>query len=110
MDFDEFTPPTQISTVSNFNTSSYDSFKSYPLNDNSPNINNNSTPKSTKKPRKKLTTDQIVAISLVCVIVVGIVFLVLGFLGVFNSTGAIISLTPSLSPPPADLPVTVPIS
>jgi len=60
-----------------------------------------------KKPRKKLTTEQIIAIVLLGFVVVGIVMMVLAFVGVFNTTGATISLTPSVSAAPPSSAISV---
>jgi cytochrome c biogenesis factor len=82
-------------------TSSVATSKSIPINV--------SSSETKGKGRKKLTTDQIIAICLVCFIVAGVIFMVLGFLGIFNRSGPTVSLTPSLTPP-TSLPTTVPIS
>ena len=60
-----------------------------------------------QKPRKKLTTVQIIAIVLLGFVVVGIVMMVLAFVGVFNTTGPTISLTPSVSPAAASTAISV---
>jgi hypothetical protein len=74
-----------------------DSSFSYTTEQQQPQIQNLKST-DTKKPRKKLTTEQIIAIVLLGFVVVGIVMMVLAFVGVFNTTGATISLTPSVSP------------
>jgi len=120
MDFDfESGDTTYDGNGINAESNSYDSYNSSTLN--ASNINSSQTTTttfaapmvpiltSTKKPRKKLTTDQIIAIVLVLFIVAGIVVMVLGFVGVFNSTSPAVSLTPVLTTP-LNLPVTVAIS
>jgi hypothetical protein len=63
-------------------------------------------PKQTFTKKKPLTKDQIAAIVIVSIVLVGILFMILGFVGVFNATSPSVSLTPTLAPP-TNLPVTV---
>lgn len=57
-------------------------------------------------PRKKskLSTDQIVAIVLLSVLLVGIIFMTLALTGVFNRTPPTVTITPSVIVPSAPLP------
>ena len=60
------------------------------------------------KPPRKLTTEQIIAILLLSLVIVGIVIMVLAFLGLFNTTGPEVNLTPSVTvtgPLPSFIPV-----
>lgn len=59
--------------------------------------------------RRHLSTDQIVAIVLSSIILVGVVMMVLAFAGVFDETGPTVSLTPPLTPTSDSIPVTVQI-
>ena len=61
--------------------------------------------KTTKK--KKLTTEQIIAIVLFCFVIVGLVLMGLAFGGVFNVSGATIDLTPTITLTPGPLPTFV---
>lgn len=64
-----------------------------------------------RQAKKKLDTDQIVAITLFSVLLVGVFFMVLAFVGVFNEDGPSVSLTPTVTEPaPGSLPVTVTIA
>jgi len=67
--------------------------------------------KSSAPPRRKkrLDTDQIVAIVLGGLILLGIFFMVLAFVGVFNESGPTVQLTPALTAP-ENLPVTVTVA
>jgi len=48
--------------------------------------------------KRKLTTEQTIALVLLSLVLVGIVMMVLAFIGVFNVAGSTINLTPSTSP------------
>lgn len=61
------------------------------------------------KKKGKLKTDQIVAIVVVSLVLVGVLLMVLAFIGVFNEEGPTVSLTPTVTQP-RDLPVTVTIA
>ena len=69
--------------------------------------------KPTAPPRngkKKLTTDQIVAITILLFVLVGVLFMSLALAGVFNRTPPQVSLTPSVTfGPETTLVSTVPI-
>ena len=66
-----------------------------------------------QRKKRKLTTDQIVAIVLVSLILVGVILMTLALCGVFNRSGPTVSLTPVIVPAsgiPSPLPVIVPIA
>ncbi len=62
---------------------------------------------------RKLSTDQIVAIVLLGLILVGVIMMTLALTGVFNRTGPTVNLTPTValaSNVPSPLPIIVPIA
>lgn len=66
-----------------------------------------------QRKKRKLTTDQIVAIVLLLLILVGVLMMTLALTGVFNRSGPTVSLTPVIVPAsgiPSPLPSIVPIA